>query len=197
MCNGSDNRTSLCEFADLYVLGAGSAEEVTRFEQHLTDCARCKLHLQTMVETLGSVASAESPRPQVRQHLLERIRKADLQDPSIVFQAVGVLAKRAQKLEWKSSGLPGVFAKTLFADTVRGYHTSIVKLEPGTTYPPHRHAGIEEIFVLEGDLHYDEGVIVAGDYCRAEPETLHSSSHTEHGCVLLVSASTRDQLLPA
>lgn len=196
MCTQFQPRETICEFVDLYVLGSGSAEERSGFEVHLAECARCQLRVFSIADTLGNFAFRR-PRLAARKALLEKVLADKQKHPSIVFEAPGVLAKRAEEIEWVPAGPPGVYAKTLFADETRGYHTSIVKLDPGTKYPAHRHAGIEEVFVLKGDLHFDFGVIVAGDYCRAEPETVHSHSHTENGCELLVTASTRDEFLPA
>lgn len=85
----------------------------------------------------------------------------------------------------------------MFEDKAQNYRTSLVKLESGAHYPAHKHAGVEEAFVLYGDLHYDVGVLVAGDYCLAESGSLHSSSYTENGCVLLIRTSCDDELLAA
>lgn len=194
MCTESEPRDTICEFADLYILGSGSTHERADFETHLAECARCQLRVFSIADTLGNFAFRR-PSLGAREALLQKIRADVSKDVAIVFEAPGVLAKRAENIEWVPAGLPGVYAKTLFTDKARGYHTSIVKLDPGTQYPAHRHVGIEEIFVLEGDLEYDFGVIGTGDYCRAEPETIHSLSHTVNGCVLLVNASTSDQLL--
>lgn len=197
MCQEPNGKETLCDFADLYILGSGSLDELAKFELHLQDCARCQLRVESISQTLNALTSNARPRPAARERLLQRMRAGEPRDASVVFAAPGLLARRAEKIEWAAAGLPGVFAKTLFADETRGYHTSIVKLDPGAQYPAHRHGGIEEVFVLEGDLQFDFGAIVAGDYCRAEADTLHSRSHTENGCVLLVNASTADELFPA
>jgi hypothetical protein len=46
---------------------------------------------------------------------------------------------------------PGIFCKILAADAERDRVTMLVRLLPGVSYPPHTHAGIEELHLLDGD----------------------------------------------
>lgn len=198
MCDSVPFKNEVCELAEVYVLGTCSPDEKVRFERHLSDCARCQLTVAHTADAISRLAPPRSPDPAVRRSLWDSIRQRDSagdQDPSIVFEGVGVIARSADKMDWEPGPLPGTWTKNLFLDQKRGYHTSLVKLAPGTRYPAHRHAGVEEVFVLAGDLHLREGVITTGDYCRAEPNSVHSPSYTEAGCVLLITSSTSDELL--
>jgi len=47
----------------------------------------------------------------------------------------------------------------------------LVRLAPGAAYPPHRHAGIEELYLLDGELMIDDKTLHPGDYNRALPGT--------------------------
>ena len=68
-------------------------------------------------------------------------------------------------------------------------------MAPGTSYPGHRHAGVEECYVLEGDLRVGDLVMRAGDYQRAAIGSVHGVQSTEGGCLLLVLMSDRDERL--
>jgi anti-sigma factor ChrR (cupin superfamily) len=70
-----------------------------------------------------------------------------------------------------------------------------VRMEPGTSYPRHRHKGVEEGYVLEGDLHVGDEAMKAGDCQRAETESIHAVQSTESGCLLRIVSSTVDELV--
>ena len=73
--------------------------------------------------------------------------------------------------------------------------TAMFRMAAGTSYPEHIHDGPEECYVLEGDLHVgDRMVMHAGDYQRATPGSEHDEQWTEGGCLLLVTSSLSDEL---
>ena len=51
----------------------------------------------------------------------------------------------------------------------------LVRLAPGAEYPPHTHAGVEELHMLQGELIVDDKKLYPGDYLRSEPGTVRSS----------------------
>ena len=58
------------------------------------------------------------------------------------------------------------------------------------------HADIEHCYVLEGDLHFADGVVMhAGDYAAARQDSDHPVSFTENGCLLLIIASEQNATL--
>lgn len=69
------------------------------------------------------------------------------------------------------------------------------RMEAGARIPRHRHAQIEELFVLFGDWHVEDQVMFAGDYCRADLDSVHDESYSETGCVFLLMASPNNQIL--
>ena len=73
--------------------------------------------------------------------------------------------------------------------------TQLVRMAPGTSYPRHRHADIEENYLLEGDLTISGVTMKAGDYCRAEPDSVHSDIRTSGGCQFISIASEHNELL--
>jgi anti-sigma factor ChrR (cupin superfamily) len=72
----------------------------------------------------------------------------------------------------------------------------LVRMAAGTTYPSHRHAGDEQCFVLDGDLHVGEIVLHSGDFQLAPEESEHGPQSTVGGCTLLIVSSRNDELLP-
>jgi anti-sigma factor ChrR (cupin superfamily) len=89
-----------------------------------------------------------------------------------------------------------VFTKQLYVDPARDTVTMLVRMEPGSSYPPHRHGGPEECLVVEGDLRVGDVVLQAGDYQCAAGDSTHDVSTTVNGCILLIVSSQYDELLP-
>jgi len=71
----------------------------------------------------------------------------------------------------------------------------LVRLAPGTDYPRHRHAGIEELHLLHGELMIGDKKLYPGDYNRAELDSVDYRVWTETGCTCVLLTSTQDVLL--
>jgi RNA polymerase sigma-70 factor (ECF subfamily) len=95
--------------------------------------------------------------------------------------------------EWREVA-PGISCKLLATDTGKDRVSMLVHLEPGTDFPPHRHAGVEELHLLHGELMIDDRKLHPGDYNRAEPGTADSRVWSETGCTCVLVTSTRDEL---
>lgn len=96
---------------------------------------------------------------------------------------------------WEPTGAPGVEVRRLFVDRAANRMTAMFRMTPGAEYPEHRHDGHEECYVLDGDLHVgDEIVMRRGDYQRAESGSPHARQWTQGGCLLLVSTSLSDEM---
>jgi anti-sigma factor ChrR (cupin superfamily) len=103
---------------------------------------------------------------------------------------------RAAEGAWESLGAEGISVKRLNVDAERSLVTMLVRMLPGSSYPRHRHASAEECYVLQGDLHVGDLVMQAGDYQCASMDSIHVPQSTENGCLLLVTSSLSDELLP-
>lgn len=101
---------------------------------------------------------------------------------------------RSNEGEWETA-VHGVKVKRLFADPAKDSVTMLIRMEPGSEYPAHRHGGNEECLVLEGDLRVGDLVLQAGDYQCCATSSIHDVTHTVNGCLLLIVSSTHDQLL--
>ena len=80
----------------------------------------------------------------------------------------------------------GARVKELSNDASSGVTVLLLELDPGTRFPSHSHHGVEETFLISGDLHMADRVLGPGDYARALPGSRHSSLYSEHGCRALI-----------
>jgi anti-sigma factor ChrR (cupin superfamily) len=105
--------------------------------------------------------------------------------------------RRADAGDWEATGVVGIAVRRPSVDADRQTASMLVRKEPGSKYPPHIHASAEECFVVEGELHVgDDLVMHAGDFQRAESGTAHPVQYTETGCVLFITSSLHDELIP-
>lgn len=95
--------------------------------------------------------------------------------------------------EWEDAA-PGISCKLLATDAEKHHVSMLVRLTPGTDYPPHTHAGVEELHLLQGELFIDARKLSPGDYNRAEPGTADKRVWSETGCMCVLITSTRDAL---
>jgi anti-sigma factor ChrR (cupin superfamily) len=89
---------------------------------------------------------------------------------------------------------PGIWCKLLATDEAHNRVSMLVRLAPGTDYPPHTHAGLEELYLLSGMLWIDDRKLVPGDYHRAGPGTSDSRVWSHTGCTCVLITSTKDIL---
>jgi putative transcriptional regulator len=95
--------------------------------------------------------------------------------------------------DWEEAA-PGISCKILAADAGRDRVTMLVRLAPGVAYPPHTHAGVEELHLLDGELWIEDRLLHPGDYNRAERGTSDSRVFSETGCTCVLITSPSDQL---
>jgi len=94
---------------------------------------------------------------------------------------------------WESPA-PGIWCKLLATDTQRDRVSMLVRLEPGVAYPPHRHAGIEELHLLQGELWINDRKLIPGDFSYATPGTADVRVWSETGCTCVLITSPSDEL---
>ncbi|MGE0824664.1 MAG: 2,4'-dihydroxyacetophenone dioxygenase family protein [Candidatus Binatia bacterium] len=73
------------------------------------------------------------------------------------------LLVRCKELPWHQLG-PGTYFKLLRVSEETGVWTSLVKMEAGSRFAPHKHLGAAEFFVVKGAFEYRGGAARAGDY---------------------------------
>ena len=140
------------------------------------------LEASRLIEALGSSALPINPPALLRSKLLVDIAR----EPRLI-----PFVQLAHDAVWREMGVPGFTFRMLFSDQAIGRTTLLVKLEPGTQIPLHHHDGVEEVFMLEGDLCATDGsVLHAGDYQRNEKGSLHQTQWSVSGCIALMIAPT-------
>jgi anti-sigma factor ChrR (cupin superfamily) len=192
--HAADDR--MIEMAALYALGALSQSEAKAFEKHLAEgCQTCLSQVAAFEEVAGNigVASDEAePQAEVRNLLLERIQSED----GRTALSPEILSVRADQGEW-SRIAEGILIKVLSTDEASGLTTSLVKMSAGMRLEPHRHRGVEELFILEGDCNVNGEVLGPGDYHRADPGSIHLTTRTVAGTMFLLRASMDYEFISA
>jgi len=208
---------SVCASHDpvLYVLDCLTESEAAAFEEHVKDCSLCTTELerlQDVTSALAMLVPAADPPANLRQRLVERvaasesIRTADEGAAASASQSWknwapspspgGPFVMKADVGQLEPTGVAGVSAKALFVDPASERITMLVRMEPGATYPAHRHGGAEESYILEGDLTDGEVSLRAGDYLRKDGGTLHEAQSSDTGCFMLIVASLHEEIVP-
>jgi hypothetical protein len=92
-----------------------------------------------------------------------------------------------QAMDWTPSPSGTVWRKRVHrvGPAESGQVTSLVRYEPGASFPAHNHPGGEEILVLEGIFSDEHGDWPAGTYLL-NPEGFSHSPFSQDGCLLLV-----------
>ena len=111
----------------------------------------------------------------------------------VLLNQSNLLIARTDTMEWQPGEFHGCWHKRIFAED--SCTTSLIRMEAGTRYPGHRHGGLEEVFMIHGDLVVEGQKMKPGDYCRAEKGSVHSESYTESGCVFVLKASLLDETI--
>lgn len=147
---------------------------------------------ESLIEAAALLAYAVpqvDPPPSLRDRVMACV------EPTPAEPLPGVHVLRAGEGKWRSTPYPGVTYKLLDYDKRRSMATSLLKLEPGAVYPPHRHSEAEQCLVIEGEARIGGVTIRQGDYERADEDTRHGAIETSTGCLLLIIASTHDEML--
>jgi quercetin dioxygenase-like cupin family protein len=106
---------------------------------------------------------------------------------------VPFFAQRSDALQWESVGIPKVEIATLYHDATKREKTGLLRAAPDMHYPPHQHGGVEEIYMLSGDLTLEGVTYYAGDYIRSAAGSHHAAAYSAGGCMFFFRSSVDDQ----
>ena len=179
------------ERVSLYALQALPAGEVPAVEAQIAACAKCREELDALHPVIGSFVSWPTdvlrPPTPLWDRLARRIAAETGQEP------VSSGPQRPAGAEWEEVA-PGISVKLLATDAENHRVSMLVRLAPGTDYPPHRHAGTEELHLLDGELMIDDRKLYPGDYSRAEAGSVDRRVWSETGCTCVLLTSAEDVL---
>jgi hypothetical protein len=182
-----------CNRADevsLYVLGTLSAAEARDLKSHIDSCETCRGELLTLRPVVDSFVAWPTavlrPSATLWDQLVTRIAQTDGELPPAP-------PSQWREPDWEEVA-PGISCKMLSSDLHRDRVSMLVRLAPGTEYPPHTHAGTEELHLLEGELWINDRKLFPGDYNSAVAGTADARVWSETGCTCLLITSPSDSI---
>jgi anti-sigma factor ChrR (cupin superfamily) len=185
------NRCEQSEATCAYAAQALPKGEVAAAEAHIASCPDCRGELESLRPVVDRFVSWPTdvlrPTTTLQARLALRIAGKTGKHP------VPPPAPRWSEPEWEQVA-PGIECKLLASDTERHRVSMLVRLAPGASYPPHTHAGTEELHLLDGELWIDERKLFPGDYKYGAPGAGDERVWSETGCTCVLVTSTKDTL---
>ena len=186
--HGQDQAELVC----LYALRALPANQAAGVGAHISVCAECRQELETLRPIVDAFVSWPAdvlrPSPSLWGRLAQRIGAETVGEPPPP-SSMGWAEP-----EWKEVA-PGISCKLLATDREHDRVSLLVRLAPRTDYPPHRHAGTEELHLLQGELMIGDRKLYPGDYNHAEAGSVDYRAWSETGCTCVLITSIHDALL--
>jgi anti-sigma factor ChrR (cupin superfamily) len=190
-----------CERGNLvaaYVLAFLERGEAQLMQAHLADCARCWREYQALSAITDALWASRTqmlpPSAPLWDRLAQRVA-GQVRKPNAVSAAAAGPSASGEwpETRWEEVAT-GITCKLLSTDVETDRVSMLVRLGAGVAYPPHRHASVEELYLLEGELWIEDRKLVPGDYNRAEPGTSDQRVWSATGCMCLLITSPSDQL---
>jgi len=179
------------ELVFLSALRALPASEIPVLEAHLSMCPDCRQEMEMLRPIIGAFVSWPTDVLRPTESLWERLARRIAAETGRAPVLLPPLPP--SEPDWEEAA-PGLTYKMLAADTEKDRVSLLVRLAPGAHYPPHRHAGVEELYLLHGELWIDDKKLYPGDYNRAEAGTGDQRVWSETGCTCVLLTSARDVL---
>ena len=183
------------EHLDLVVLFALQAlppRDMASAEAQISACEDCRQEIETLRPIVRSFVGWSTDVLRPAESLWSRLAKriaGETGTPPFVPPLETPL-----KPEWEEAA-PGIHVKILARKTENDTVSMLVRLNPGTDYPGHKHADIEELHLLHGVLKVDDRTLYPGDFLHNEADSVDHRVWSETGCTCLLMASTKDALL--
>jgi len=187
----SANRCEQSEATCAYALQVLPASEAAAAEAHIASCPDCQRELESLRPVVDRFVSWPTDVLRPPTSLQDRLALRIAEDAS--KQPVPPPARQWSEPDWEQVA-PGIQCKLLASDTERHRVSMLVRLAPGASYPPHTHAGVEELHLLDGELWIDGRKLVPGDYNYGAPGAGDERVWSETGCTCVLTTSTKDTL---
>ena len=176
-----------------YALGALTPEQVAEAEAHVATCAACARLIESMRPVVASFGDWPADILRPSDSLWERLSGRIAPEAAQADAVAKAPAARWSEPDWDEVA-PGISCKILASDVTRDRVTMLVRLAPGVEYPAHRHAGTEELHLLDGELWIQDKKLMPGDYYLAEAGSLDTRVWSETGCTCVLTTSPSDTL---
>ena len=175
----------------LFALQALPPREIASVEAQISSCEDCRQEIETLRPIVRSFVgwSIDVLRPaeSLWNRLAQRIANEGTARSFVPPLEAPV------KPAWEQAA-PGIHVKILARNAGHDNVSMLVRLDPGTDYPGHTHAGIEELHLLHGVLKVDDRTLYPGDFIHAEAGSVDHRVWSETGCTCFLLTSTEDAL---
>jgi quercetin dioxygenase-like cupin family protein len=175
----------------LFALQSLDPREMASVEAQILSCEDCQREIETLRPIVRSFVgwSADVLRPaeSLWGKLAKRIASEATTQPFVPP------LEASAKPEWEEVA-PGIHVKILARNAESDSVSMLVRLDPGTDYPAHRHAGAEELHLLHGILKVDDRTLYPGDFIHSGAGSVDHRVWSETGCTCFLMASTEDAL---
>ena len=185
------DRCTQSEATCAYAAQALSPSEVAAAEAHIAVCPQCQRELESLRPVLDRFVAWPTDVLRPPRSLQERLAHRIAVDTG--EQQVVPPAPQWSEPDWEQVA-PGIECKLLANDAENHRVSMLVRLAPGASYPPHTHAGVEELHLLDGELWINGRKLVPGDYNYGAPGAFDESVWSETGCTCVLVTSTQDTL---
>lgn len=180
------------DVVSLYQLGALPPGEQRDAEAMIAGCVECREEIEALRPIIEAFVSWPTDVLRPVDPLWDRLaQRITVETGGEVSPSPG--SSRAAEPDWEDAA-PGLSYKVLARDVENERVSMLVRLAPGAVYPPHSHAGVEELYLLDGELFIDDRKLFPGDYNRAEFGTGDQHVWSERGCTCVLLTSTKDIL---
>lgn len=181
----------------LAAYAAGTLDEGRRLvvSTHLSLCAQCRRAVRAFEQVGGALLDEIAPTAlasDARARLMERLGTPEARPTALKAAQTSSIRLPPPLAQydigpWRWIGR-GVHWCAVSAPVENDIRVFMLKAEPGTRLPHHRHSGFEWTCVLEGAFRHDLGRYGPGDFDEAD-ETMEHKPVVEDGvaCICLVA----------
>ena len=187
---GTHNQEHL-DLVLLFALQSLPPREIASVEAQISSCEECRRELEALRPIVHSFVGWSTDVLRPAESLWGRLAKR-IAGETGTPPFVPPLEAR-EKPQWEEAA-PGIHVKILARNAETDSVSMLVRLDPGTDYPGHTHAGTEELHLLHGVLKVDDRTLYPGDFIHSEPGSVDHRVWSETGCTCFLMTSTKDAL---
>jgi quercetin dioxygenase-like cupin family protein len=175
----------------LFALQALPPSEIASAEAQISACEDCRREIETLKPIVRAFVGWSTDLLRPAESLWGRLAKRIASETGTQPFLPALETPIKQPWEEVTAGIHiKILSRNIENDTVN----MLVRLAPGTDYPGHTHAGIEELHLLQGVLKVDDRTLYPGDFLHNEAGSVDHRVWSLTGCTCLLMTSTKDIL---